>query len=88
MKTCPDLTFVQVDVTAAVDVMYLINKLSTTTTPDGSGTIAPYKREDLDLFDPDDVARGMIGGLDFDDEDDDDDEWDENDVDGIDFFKT
>lgn len=28
MKTCPQLTFVQVDVAAAVDVMYLIDQVS------------------------------------------------------------
>ena len=81
MKSCPDLTFVQVDVSAAVDVMYLIDKLSST---DGK-----YKRDNLDLFNEDDVARGIVGGLDFDavddDEDDDDSDWDEDD-DG--FLKT
>ena len=73
MKSCPDLTFVQVDVSAAVDVMYLIDKLSST---DGK-----YKRESLDLFNEDDVARGIVGGLDFDavDDDDDDEDWDEDD---------
>ncbi len=79
MKSCPDLTFVQVDVSAAVDVMYLIDKLSST---DGK-----YKRDNLDLFSEDDVARGIVGGLDFDavDEDEDDMDWDEDDVD---FLKT
>lgn len=38
MKTCPNLTFVQVDVAAAVDVMYLIDQVS-----------AGAKRESLDL---------------------------------------
>lgn len=39
LKQCPNLTFVQVDVAAATDVMYLIDKIST-----------GYKRETLDLF--------------------------------------
>ena len=79
MKSCPDLTFVQVDVSAAVDVMYLIDKLSST---DGK-----FKRDNLDLFSEEDVARGIVGGLDFDavDEDEDDMDWDEDDVD---FLKT
>jgi hypothetical protein len=76
MKSCPDLTFVQVDVSAAVDVMYLIDKLSST---DGK-----YKRESLDLFNEDDVARGIVGGLDFDAVDDDEEDWDEDDE----FMKT
>lgn len=38
MKTCPNLTFVQVDVAAAVDVMYLIDQVS-----------AGAKRESVDL---------------------------------------
>jgi hypothetical protein len=37
MKTCPTLTFVQVNVGAAVDVMYLIDKIS-----------KGYKRESVD----------------------------------------
>jgi ribosome-binding factor A len=71
MKSCPDLTFVQVDVSAAVDVMYLIDKLSAT---DGK-----YKRDNIDLFNDDDVARGIVGGLDFDAIDDDDDDDDNSD---------
>jgi ribosome-binding factor A len=77
MKSCPDLTFVQVDVSAAVDVMYLIDKLSSTN--------GNYKRESLDLFDADEVTRGVVGGLDF-DATDDDEEWDDED-DG-DFFNA
>lgn len=76
MKSCPELTFVQVDVSAAVDVMYLIDKV----------TAGSYKRDNVNLFDPDEVARGIVGGLDFDDDDlDEDDDWDEDDGD---FFKT
>ena len=71
MKSCPELTFVQVDVSAAVDVMYLIDKLSSS---DGK-----YKRDNLDLFNEDDVARGIVGGLDFDAVDDDDDYYDDDD---------
>lgn len=73
MKTCPQLTFVQVDVSAAVDVMYLIDKV----------TQGSYKRDNVDLFDPDEVARGMVGGLDFDEDFDED--WDEDDGD---FFQS
>ena len=82
MKSCPSLTFAQVDVSAAVDVMYLIDKLSA----DGN-----FKRQNL--HENNEVARGMVGGMDFDeelfddDDDDDDDEdgdWDEAD----DFFKA
>lgn len=60
MKTCPNLTFVQVDVAAATDVMYLIDKIS-------SG----YKRETVEL----DVPQGVVDGLDFDADFDDDDDW-------------
>ncbi len=67
MKSCPTLTFAQVDVAAAVDVMYLIDKVS-----------AGYKREKLGEFggDDDSLPRGLVGGIDF-DEDIDDDEWDD-----------
>lgn len=75
MKSCPNLTFQQVDVSAAVDVMYLIDKLSE----------GRYKRQNLDLFDEDDVASGIVGGMDFDEELEDDDDWDEADDD---FFKS
>jgi ribosome-binding factor A len=76
MKTCPTLSFVQVDVAAAVDVMYLIDKIA-----EGG-----YKRESLDLFDGGeyDVATGIVGGMDFDEDLDDDDDWEEADDD---FFK-
>lgn len=40
IKSCPNLTFVQVDVAAAVDVMYLIDKVSK----------GNYKREQEDLL--------------------------------------
>ena len=84
MKSCPSLTFAQVDVSAAVDVMYLIDKLSA----DGN-----FKRQNLN--ENNEVARGMVGGMDFDeelfDDDDDDDEDDDDDGDwdeADDFFKT
>lgn len=71
MKSVPNLSFVQADVAAAVDVMYLIDKVS-------SG----YKREKIGAFGDDDtLPEGMVKGIDFDDVDDDDD-WvdiDEND---------
>jgi ribosome-binding factor A len=84
MKSCPSLTFAQVDVSAAVDVMYLIDKLSA----DGN-----FKRQNL--HDNNEVARGMVGGMDFDEElfDDDDDDDDDDEEDGDwdeadDFFQT
>eukprot|EP00957_Ditylum_brightwellii_P011501 869725-Ditylum_brightwellii.AAC.1 len=57
MKMVPDLTFVQVDVGAAVDVMNLIEKVS-------SG----YKRKNIGTFggDDDSLPYGMV----LDDEDD------------------
>lgn len=68
MKACPSLTFVQVDVSAAVDVMHLIDKISK-----GS-----YKREDL--YNPESVPTGVVGGVDFAEKDDDaDEEWDDGD---------
>lgn len=78
MKSCPMLTFVKVDVGAAVDVMDLIDKVS-----------KGYKRQDIDLFggvdfedddDDDDTPSGILDGVDF-DEDLDDDEWAEEDDD-------
>jgi ribosome-binding factor A len=68
MKGCPELTFLQVDVAAAVDVMYLIDKVS-----------KGYKRTDLygdsgsstDAF----LSESSV------DEDDDDDEWEDEDED-------
>ena len=71
MKTCPNLTFAQVDVAAAVDVMYLIDQVS-----------AGAKRESVDVFDV--GPNGVIEGIDFDKEDHDDDWLDEEDDD--DFF--
>jgi ribosome-binding factor A len=65
MKTCPEITFHQVDVSAAVDVMYLIDKVS-----------AGAKRENV--FDEKDLS-GIIEGMDFDDDFDDDEDWDEDD---------
>ena len=69
MKTSPDLAFVQVDVGAAVDVMYLIEKVS-------SG----YSRESVGQYggDDDNLPRGYIEDQDFDEEFDED-EWDDED---------
>jgi len=69
MKTSPNLTFVQVDVGAAVDVMYLIDKVT-------SG----YSREKIGQFggDGDNLPRGYIADQDFDEEFEED-EWDEED---------
>lgn len=72
MKTSPNLTFVQVDVGAAVDVMYLIDKVS-------SG----FERERIgNLGEDDSPISGYVNGMDFDEEFDEDDWEDEDD----DFF--
>ena len=65
MKTIPNLSFVQADVSAAVDVMYLIDKIT-----------AGYKRESVGAFggNDDTMPSGIVGGIDFDDMDDA--EWD------------
>jgi len=70
MKSSPTLTFVQVDVAAAVDVMYLIEKVSQ------SG----FGRENVGEFggDDDTLPRGFIDDMDFDEEFDDED-WEEED---------
>eukprot|EP01083_Nonionella_stella_P227596 807375_1 len=75
MKTIPDLTFVQADVGAAVDVMNLIEKVSA----------GEYKRESLGKFgdEGDELPANMYleselegdGWID----DDDDDDWDDDD---------
>ena len=59
MKASPDLTFVQVDVGAAVDVMQLIEKVST-----------GYKRDDvLEMeFEEDDDWEDEEDWIDFDDD--------------------
>ncbi|CAJ1969584.1 unnamed protein product [Cylindrotheca closterium] len=74
MKSSPSLTFVQVDVAAAVDVMYLIEKVS-------SG----YGREKVGEFGGDDnsLPRGFIDDMDFDEELEDH-EWDDEDDDFFD----
>lgn len=66
MKTTPDLTFAQADISAAVDVMYLIDKVS-----------AGAKRSTIGTYggDDDTLPRGMIEGMEFDDFDADDDDW-------------
>ena len=68
IKTCPSLTFVQVDVSAAVDVMYLIDKVS-----------EGYKRESIDGA-RGSRPTGVVDGIDFDEEFNED-EWDEEDDD-------
>lgn len=69
MKTSPNLSFVQVDVAAAVDVMYLIDKVSN-----------GYTRENVGDFggDDDSLPRGYVEGMDFDEEFDEE-EWEEED---------
>jgi ribosome-binding factor A len=73
MKTVPNLTFAQADISAAVDVMYLIDKVST----------GGYKREGIGAFggDDDSLPRGMVEGIDLDEDGDDDIEWIEDDED-------
>lgn len=68
MKVTPNLSFAQVDIAAAVDVMYLIDQVA-------AGT---YKRQTIGAYggDDDSLPRGMVGGFDFDEEDD---EWDDED---------
>jgi ribosome-binding factor A len=63
MKGSPDLTFVQVDVGAAVDVMQLIEKVST-----------GYKRDDVLEMDFEDDEDGWEDDEEWTDFDDDDDE--------------
>ena len=73
VKATPDLTFVQVDISAAVDVMYLIDKVS-----------AGAKRTTIGSFggDDDSLPRGMVEGMEFEDFDfDDDDGWIDDDED-------
>lgn len=74
MKTSPNLTFVQVDVGAAVDVMYLIDKVS-------SG----YEREKIGEYgeNDDSLPKGYVSGMDFDEEFDED-EWEDEDDDFFD----
>lgn len=61
----PELQFVRVDVSAAVDVMYLIDKIS-----------AGQDKKTGSLLDI--PPSGLVGGLDFDEEFDDE-EWEEDD---------
>jgi len=83
MKASPNLSFVQVDVAAAVDVMYLIDKVA-----------AGYKRERIGSFGENDnnMPKGYVSAEEFDrmehdlddddfEEDDDDDDWEFEDVD-------
>jgi ribosome-binding factor A len=72
MKYCPDLTFVEVDVTAAVDVMALIDQVSSSSSS---------KRSD-NLYDPEQLPQGVVDGIDFDDGDfADDEDWEDEDFD-------
>ena len=63
MKSVPDLTFVQTDVGAAVDVISMLDKIST-----------GFTRERIGKFgqNDDELPVGMFEDLDFDDDDDDD----------------
>lgn len=71
MKSVPDLTFVQVDVGAAVDVMHLIEKVS-----EGG-----YKREKLGTFGENDDSLPMGYTLEDDEDWDDEDGWEDFDED-------
>jgi ribosome-binding factor A len=77
LKTSPALSFVQVDVAAAVDVMYLIDKVSK----------GNYERERIGEFggDDDNLPRGFLSSEEYDDAMEDDDEWEDEDDD---FFDT
>ena len=68
MKSVPDLTFVQVDVAAAVDVMHLIEKVNT-----------GYKRESVGAFgeNDDNLPVGYTLDDDEDWEDEDGDDWED-----------
>mmetsp|Transcript_238 Transcript_238/g.247 ORF Transcript_238/g.247 Transcript_238/m.247 type:complete len:260 (-) Transcript_238:396-1175(-) len=70
MKGIPDLTFVQADVGAAVDVMDLIERISA----------ERLKRENVGVYggDEDGLPKGVVEGFDFDEEFEDED-WDEED---------
>jgi ribosome-binding factor A len=73
MKSVPNLTFVQVNIAQATDVMYLIDSVT-----------AGAKREAVDIFggvNPEDI---IFAGDDEEADDDDDEEWTEEDDD---FFK-
>lgn len=70
MKSCPDLTFVQVDVAAATDVMYLIDKVA-----------AGYKRERIGAVNENDMPTGVLSGMDFDEDFENEDDWDDDDDD-------
>jgi ribosome-binding factor A len=74
MKSCPSLSFAQVDVAAAVDVMYLIDKVA-----------EGYKRSKIGDYgeNDDSMPKGYIADMDFDEEFDEE-EWDEED----DFFDS
>jgi len=74
LKTCPELTFVQVDVSAAVDVMYLIDKVAS-----GQAKRTGSLIDEKEVVGP----SGVMGGIDFDEEFDEE-EWEEDDDD--DFF--
>lgn len=88
-SSCPALTFIAVDVTAAVDVMHLIDQVSAAS--------SNSMKRGVD-WNPEDIARDMMmrGSRSsknsndddddiFDDDDDDDDEWEET---NADFFKS
>jgi ribosome-binding factor A len=71
LKNSPSLTFAQVDVSAAVDVMYLIDKVA-----------KGYQRERIGEYggDDDTLRRRLFAEDDDDDDDDEDDnEWEEED---------
>jgi ribosome-binding factor A len=75
MKASPDITFVQVDVGAAVDVMQLIEKVSRGYKRDDQSFEFEYDDDDEDEW-VDEFEDGEEGVRDYDDGDiDDDDEW-------------
>jgi ribosome-binding factor A len=79
MKSCPELSFVQVDVAAAVDVMYLIDKVSSGYKRDLVDTDFYYDDEDDDDDDEDDEDDFEVDDDDEEDDDDDVEDYDEDD---------
>lgn len=73
--SAPVLSFSQADVAAAVDVMYLIDKIAA----------GNDQRETVDVFGRENsVPRGIVGGMDFDDYDEGEEDWIEDEDDNYD----
>mmetsp|Transcript_27909 Transcript_27909/g.41193 ORF Transcript_27909/g.41193 Transcript_27909/m.41193 type:complete len:235 (-) Transcript_27909:172-876(-) len=73
--SAPVLSFSQADVAAAVDVMYLIDKIAA----------GKDQRESVGVFGSENsVPRGIVGGMDFDDYDESEEDWIEDEEDNYD----